>query len=362
MSTEKERSGVLASFRKELERNTVRARNGIKWFRGAEFAPLHPTPSDVVWSEGKAELRHYRRDTPARLGPPVVAFLGLVGNSYVFDLYKGGSIVQMLMDWGFDAFVMDWGIADELDSNNTLETYMKHYLPQAMQAVADVTGHEDAHFFCYCMGGVMLVHALAGKAPISARSVVTLGSPFDWRHLGATIDLIRDGRIKLETVIDDTGNVPGPLLVQAFKRLKPTADLVNYANLWENLWNDKYVEGYQAIGRFLTSHGPMPGALMRQVTQQWMIDNAFMNDSLRFAGRNASLSNVRCPLLAVIADRDDIAPLESTLPIADLLPQAEVEVMRVDAGHVSLFAGRDAVKTVMPGIFEWLEGHSEEYE
>jgi polyhydroxyalkanoate synthase len=266
----------------------------------------------------------------------------------------------MLMDWGFDAYVMDWGVADELDSENTLETYLLHYLPRALDAAREVSGSEDVNILAYCMGGVMMIHGLAGQAPLPVRSLVTLGSPFDWRHLGATIDAISQGRIKPDDIIDETGNVPGPVLVQGFKRLKPTSDLVNYANLWQNLWNDKYVEGYQAIGRFLSAHGPMPGALMRQVVDQWMVANGFVNDSLRLGGRPAPLANVRVPMLAVIAEKDDIATAESTAPVVDLLPNAEVDLMRVDAGHVSLFAGRQAVKEVMPVIFEWIERHSEE--
>ena len=91
-----------------------------------------------------------------------------------------------------------------------------------------------------------------------------------------------------------------------------------------------------------------------------MVGNAFMSNGLRFAGRRASLANVRCPILAVIAAKDEVTPLESTAPIADILPNAQVELLRVNAGHVSLFVGRDAVKVVMPKIFKWIEDHSEE--
>jgi polyhydroxyalkanoate synthase len=353
-------AGVLTAIRKELDRAAIRARNGIKLAAGAEFAPEHPTAHDVVWREGKAELRHYRRDSPPRLGPPVVAFLGLVGQSFVFDLYKGGSIVEMLMEWGFDAYVMDWGVADELDAANTLETYLQHYLPRALDVVAEESGYDDVNVLAYCMGGCMLVHGMAGQIPVQVRSLVTLGSPFDWRHLGTTIDAIRQGKLKPAELLDSTGMVPGPVLVQGFKRLKPTSGLVNYANLWQNLWNDQYVEGYQAIGRFLSAHGPMPGGVLEQVVEQWMIDNAFITDALRLGGRKASLANVTCPILGVVAEKDDIAPAEATTPIADIMPNADVELLRVDAGHVSLFAGRESVKVVMPKIFSWIERHCEE--
>jgi polyhydroxyalkanoate synthase subunit PhaC len=351
---------LLAALRKEIQRNAVRARNGIKYAAGSEFAPVHPTPSDVIWRDGKAELRHYRRTSPPRLRQPVVALIGLMGQSYVFDLYKGGSIVEMLMDWGFDAYVLDWGVADELDAGNTLETYLRRYLPAALATVCETSDSQDVNVLAYCMGGLMVVQGLAAEMPLPIRNLVTLGSPFDWTDMGATNDLIREGKVDPEELLDEAGNLPGPVMVQAFKRLKPTADLVNYANLWQNLWNDQYVEGFQAIGRFLTSHGPMPGGAYRQVVQQWIKDNAFWTDQLRFNGRPASLSNVRCPVLAVVAEKDDIAPVESTAAVVDALPNAPVELLRVDAGHVSMFAGRQAVKDVMPRIFQWLEDHSEE--
>jgi polyhydroxyalkanoate synthase len=79
---------VLASVRREIERNAVRARNGIKHVTGTEWAPPAPTPSETVWREGKAQLRRYRGGD-ARLGTPVLAFLGLVSRAYVFDLVAG---------------------------------------------------------------------------------------------------------------------------------------------------------------------------------------------------------------------------------------------------------------------------------
>ena len=355
-----EAGGVLGALRKEIERGAVRARNGIKVAGGATFAPPNPTPSDVIWREGKVHVRRYRRETPARLQPPVVAFLGLVGNSSVFDLYKGGSIAQMLLDWGFDAYVWEWGGADETDAENSLDLYLGHYFPRGLRAICEESGTDDVNVLAYCMGGILTMHALAAQPELPIRSVVTLASPFDFRHTGAVVDALREGKITPEDAIDETGNVPGPLVRESFKRLKPTSDFVNYANLWQNLWNDRYVEGWQAIGRFLHDHPNVAGAAFRQIVEQWMRGNAFVTNRLRLNGRHADLGNVRVPVLAAIAKRDDIAYESSTSAIKDVLPNADVELLKIDSGHVSLFAGREAVKVVMPQIFQWLEAHSEE--
>lgn len=350
----------LAAIRREVSRNAVRARNGVKWASGAEFAPPHPTPSDVIWRGGKAHVRHYRRDTPPRYREPVVAYLGLVGRSYIFDLYKGGSIVEMLMDYGFDVYVIDWGVPDELDSANTLETYLGDFLPRALDAITAEAGSEDVNVFAYCMGAVLSVHALAAQPDLPVHSLVTLAAPFDWSDLGAFVDAVRDGKIGLDDLVDDTGNIPGSVIRESFKARKPTGDIVNYVNLWQNLWNDRYIEGYQAIGRFLSDHVPLARGVAVQMLEQWMRDNAFMTDSLRFHGEPVSLADVRTPVLGVIAERDDIAPVASASTIIDVLPNAPVELLKIDTGHVSLFAGRESVKVVMPAVFEWIASRSEE--
>jgi polyhydroxyalkanoate synthase subunit PhaC len=351
---------AVDAVRKEVERTAVRARNGVRWFAGAEFAPQHPTRSDVVWRDGKASVRRYRAASLRSDAPAVCCFLGLVGQPYVFDLYKGGSIVEMLIERGFDTYVLDWGIPDEHDAANTLETYLGGFFPAALDAICREAGAESVNLFAYCMGGVMAVHALAAQPELPVKSLVTLASPFDWEHLGPYIDALRLGKIRPETVLDATGNVPASLIRQSFKTRKPTGDIVNYVNLWQNLWNDQYVEGYQAINRFLSDHIPFPGGVFRQVLTQWFEDNAFVTDRLRFDHRRITLADVRTPVLGVIADRDDIATEASTTPLARVLPNADVELLRIDAGHVSLFAGRQAVKEVMPAIFDWIQDRYEE--
>jgi polyhydroxyalkanoate synthase len=352
-------SDVLSGVRREIERTAIRARNGIKYVTGAEWAPIRPTPSAVVWEDDKVRVRHYRRNGPPSLGPPVLAFLGLVGRSYVFDLWQGNSIVQLLMDRGFDVFVLDWGEPDERDAGNTFETYLRGYFPRALQAVLDESGAEELNALSYCMGGNLALQALAGQPTLPIRSLVTMATPMDFSHLGPVIDLLREGRIEPESMLDDNGNVPGALVRQSFKLRKPTGDLVQYVNLWQHLWSDDYMEGYQAIGRFLQDHIPIPGGIFRQIAEQWVQGNGFMEDTLRLGGRRISLGNVRMPVLGVIAERDDIVPEEATTPLVDVLSGADVELLRLDAGHASLTSGRKAVTVVLPHVFDWIASQSE---
>src|SRR3954452_17833758 len=121
---------LLARANRDLERSYLRARNGLRYVRGSHRPQLGVTPKDVVWQRDKAQLWHYRRETPARYEQPIVFVTSLVSRSYILDLLPGSSSVEFLRDQGFDVSMIDWGIPDELDAQNTLETYVDEYLPR----------------------------------------------------------------------------------------------------------------------------------------------------------------------------------------------------------------------------------------
>ena len=47
-------AGLVARLLREMERNAVRARNGIRYLSGRRMGARGPTPCDLVWSQGKA--------------------------------------------------------------------------------------------------------------------------------------------------------------------------------------------------------------------------------------------------------------------------------------------------------------------
>ena len=84
---------------------------------------------------------------------------------------------------------------------------------------------------------------------------------------------MREGRLEPEELIDATGNVPPEAVENAFRLLKPTAEYSQYANLWQHLWNDEYMEGYQAMGQWTRDHVPFPGAAFRQTVERLVRGN-----------------------------------------------------------------------------------------
>ena len=108
--------------------DAARAQRACATSRGST-GQVGATPKDVVWRRDKAELWRYRSG-PVRYGPPVLIVHSLVSRSYILDLRPGSSLVEYLTDAGLDVFLLDWGVPDELDADNDLET-LRRRLPAA---------------------------------------------------------------------------------------------------------------------------------------------------------------------------------------------------------------------------------------
>jgi polyhydroxyalkanoate synthase len=346
---------------RDVERSVLRARNGIRYVRGTHRPKLGVTPKDVVWRSGKAELWRYRRGPDVRYGPPVVIVHSLVSRSYILDLRPGNSTVEYLVDAGLDVFMLDWGVPDELDADNSLETYVDSYLPRALAAVRRETGCDEVTLAGYCLGGVIAALYAAGHEDVRVRNLILMATPIDFGAMGAMVALLREGRLDPDDLIDDTGNVPADALYSGFYMLAPTTEIAQKATLLEHLWNDEFVEGFQAMAQWSRDHVPFPGAAFRQLVELLVRENALMSGSIRVGYREIALDRVRADVLVAMAQRDNVVPAGATEPALSLVGDpARREAVRLPGGHVTFGTGKSAFKHTMPRLTEWITTHSDD--
>lgn len=341
--------------------NARRAVNGVRYALDLDFAVPQPTPRDLVWRQDKVELWRYRNDRVVH-GPPVLLVFGLVSRSSLFDLYGRVSLVRTLRDAGFDVFVVDWGTADAGDADNTLETYVQRLLPRAVRALLRSSGADACTLVGYCMGGNLVLLTAASRPDLPIANVVTLATAIDWDHLPGQVAPLRDPDVVPEWFTDESGCVPGAVIARFFRARRPTSDLVQALNLWENLASDDYVAGHQAIARWTSDHVPMPRGVAQQVLDQWLRANAFRTNGLRLDGRPVDLRAVEVPLLAVLTLRDEVVPPAVARPVVDVVGSADVELVELDAGHIGLVVGRSAHSVLHPRLIAWLTAHGTTHE
>jgi polyhydroxyalkanoate synthase len=350
---------VLDRVRRDVERNALRARNGIKLVAGVDRPGVGQTPKDVVWQRGRTQLWHYRNEN-VRYGPPLLIVFSLISRSYILDLTPGNSFVEQLVDAGFDVYLLDWGEPDERDAGNGLEDYVDDYIPAGIARVLELSGADEVNLFGYCFGGNLTLLYAAHHPDAPLRSLTVLATPVDFRHMGPLADVFSVGRMDVDSVLDADGNVPPSIVVQGFRSLTPTAEVTRYVTLWERLWNDDYVASYQAMTGWSDDHVPFPGAAARQTAEMLVRANGMVNDRLTVGGDAVHLRDVQVPFLTVRANRDHIVPPDATAPLIDLVGSPDKHELSLDAGHMGLVVGRTAARTTVPTIIDFLRRRSDE--
>jgi polyhydroxyalkanoate synthase len=355
---------VLDRVRRDVERNALRARNGIKLVAGVDRPGVGQTPKDVVWQRGRTRLWHYRNDPVdaggVRYGPPLLIVFSLISRSYILDLTPGNSFVEQLLEAGFDVYLLDWGEADERDAGNGLEDYVDDYIPAGIDRVLELSGTDEVNLFGYCFGGNLTLLYAAHHPDAPLRSLTVLATPVDFRHMGPLADVFSVGRMDVDSVLSADGNVPPSVVVQGFRTLTPTAEVTRYVTLWERLWNDEYVASYQAMTGWSDDHVPFPGAAARQTVEMLVRANGMPNDRLQVGGDPVHLSDIQVPFLTVRANRDHIVPPAATAPLIDLVGSPDKHELCLDAGHMGLVVGRTAARTTVPTIIEFLRSRSDD--
>jgi polyhydroxyalkanoate synthase len=259
-----------------------------------------------------------------------------------------------------DVFMLDWGVPDEMDADNDLERYVDWYLPRALAAVRRETGCDEVTLAGYCLGGVIAALYAAGHEQAPVRNLVLMATPVDFNEMGAMVALLREGRLNADELIDNTGNVPADALYTGFYMLAPTVEVAQKATLLENLWNDEFVEGFQAMAQWSRDHVPFPGAAFRQVVDLLVRENVLMTGSMRLGDRRVHLADVRGNVLNAMAERDNVVPPAAVEPVMDLIGDpARREELRLPGGHVTFGTGKGARTVTMPRMAGWIIEHSQ---
>lgn len=137
------------------------------------------------------------------------------------------------------------------------------------------------------------------------------------------------GQIEVDDLLDDTGNVPAEAIHRMFRTMKPTAPIASYANLWEQMWNDQFVEGFQAMSRWARDQVPFPGACARQGLELLLRRNVLVEGRVPLGGRDVELASIRQPLLTIVAEHDHLVPPVAARPLMDLVGSEDDPELRL---------------------------------
>ncbi|MEZ5276546.1 MAG: hypothetical protein R3F07_09220 [Opitutaceae bacterium] len=82
--------------------------------------------------------------------------------------------------------------------------------------------------------------------------------------------------------------------------------------------------------------------------------NLLVQNRMTVGKHIVDLRKITCPLMNLMAEKDDLVPPAQSSPLNDLVSSRDKEMIVVPAGHIGLSIGGYAQKKVWPKVCEWL--------
>jgi len=211
-----------------------------------------PTPKEVIWTKNKTKLYRYISEQPKKHKIPLLLVYALINKPYVLDLTKGGSLIEYLVNNGFDVYLLDWGTPGYEDRNMKLDDFIIDYIPRAVKKVLRTSNADELSILGYCMGGTMtsIFASLYPELPI--RNLVFMTSPFDFKDSGSYGDMLNEKYFDIDKVVDTLGVIPPEMIDFGNKLSKPLANFYGpYVSLVDRADNDRFVNNFKLLQKWL---------------------------------------------------------------------------------------------------------------
>jgi len=328
-------------------------------FEGAR-ARTGQTPKEIVWAKNKAKLYRYEPRSEKKHPVPILMVYALINKPYVLDLMPGNSLIEYLTGQGFDVYLLDWGVPGDEDADLSFEDYVLDYIRLAVKRVLRTSRVEEYTLFGYCMGGTIAA-MYAALFPEHLKNMVLLTTPIDFtpEKLGLLGLWTDEKYLDLDLLVESFGNVPVEIVDNAMQMLKPVSNYVGtHATMWERILEEKPMEAWEAMNKWVKDGTPFPGAAFKQWIRDFYQQNKLVKGEIELRGHKVDLSNITCPLLNIAGKQDHICPLPQTEPTTSLVSSVDKEYFVLDAGHVGLLTGGSAKKDLWPKVSGWLSERS----
>ena len=349
--------GARARLQHEMERTLLRMKHFAEMVMNPQEPVVGPTPRQEIYRKNKSRLYRYASTRTHRTPLLFVPNLG-ISRPYIFDLMAHGSFVEHMTQQGFDFYLVDWGVFGPEDNDLTLEHAVTKILPRLARKALESSGAREMSVLGYCMGAPLSLSWLGSTPEFPLKNYVDMAGPIDFSQVGL-FGLWLDARyFDADRFVDTLGAIPADMVKMGFKLLKPTMDLSANLNLWWNLWNPEYVSGFNALNKWASEYLPFPGEFFRQWVKDYYQQNRLIKGELTMAGKPVRLESIRCPVLAVGAKQDNIAPPGCVRPLIQAVSSTDKEYVELPGGHISLIAGRGASVHCWPKVSSWLAARS----
>ncbi len=335
---------------------TVRTLEGLR--RGLlDPFPMHEdppptTPYEVIYEGGKTRLRYYSATGEPHATPLLIVY-ALIKRPFILDLLPGLSVVENLTRQGFEVYLIDWIPPTRADAWRGFDAYVNGDLANAVRAVQGHSGADQVSVLGYCFGA-LLSTIYTALYPHTVKNFIPLTLPLDMSNEELPLFSLAK-KIDPDLLIGAFGNCPAWVMKVGFSSMAPVHHLLNkHVGLYRNKDREGYTEMFELFERWMNSDVPLAGQIFREVSKDVFQRNLLTQGQLRVGGRQVDLKHIRCPVLNVLGEHDDVVHPTSSLPLIDMVESRDKQNLVFPTGHIGVVVSSGAHKKLWPQVGAWL--------
>ncbi|HXQ79573.1 MAG: alpha/beta fold hydrolase [Thermoplasmata archaeon] len=341
----------------------------VKLRRAWELALFPPdvkvgqTPSDVLYSEGRMRLLHYRRPSTVteKNRPPILCVYALVNKAYIMDLQPGLSVIEDLLARGLDVYLIDWGTPNALDQDLRIHDYVNGYVDAAVRATQREAGVDQIHMLGYCMGGAFAA-MYAARHPENLRTLTLMAAPLDFDTRSSFLNVwAKAPGFDAWKVARSYGLIPPDFFNSAFAMLDPLrTNYLKFQTLLERLDDPAFVENFLRMELWNMDGIPMAGPTYAEFIDKGYQRNLLVKGEWTLDGDDQAidLRRITMPVATIVGLKDNLVPPESTEGVLAHIGSHEIRKFENPSGHIGLSTSRRAHEDLWPHFAAWIHEHN----
>ena len=314
---------------------------------------LDETPHKVVSHIDKTRLLHYKPLVKQPHTTPLLITYAVINRFHILDIHPQKSWVRNLLQQGFDVYMLDWGIPTSMDKYLDFDDYVNGYMDSYIEYILDENSLESVSVQGYCTGGTIAAIYAALHTEKVKNFVATAPVIDGWKDTTVISNLAK--HVDVDKMVETIGNMPPEFMYYCFSVLKPFEQGVEkYVNFFRNIEDQRFIDNFLRVEKWLGDTPPIPGALFRQWIKDIYQDNLLARNMMRVGGELVDLRKITAPVMIQIAVGDHLVSPECSMPLYAAAGGDDKTMRIYPTGHVGMIASSLSQRRVLPELGEWL--------
>ena len=315
------------------------------------------TEFDVVYKEDKMRLLHFKPLTAKQVKTPLLIVYAIINRYHIFDIDPKKSWVKNLLEQGFDVYMIDWGTPTSLDKFLGFDDYVNRYLDNCVEFICNESDVKKISMQGYCTGGTFAT-VYSALHPEKIKNLVVTAPVIDgWKDTTVVSNLTKS--FDVDKFVDTIGNMPPEFMYYCFSILKPFEQgIEKYLKFMNNINNEKFIENFLKIEKWLDETPPIPGQLFKEWIKGIYQDNLLIQNKMFVGNKQVSLEKLDMPIFTQVAVGDHLVSPECSMPLHYAVSSTDKTLQLYPTGHVGMIASSFSQKKVLPELGQWLKERS----